>query len=109
MPEIDGKPCQSETRGQAYVSAGQTPPVVEVEHGGYLLRALQEAGWHAVAPMGGAMPLSFADAHAFALCTEQVSEPWEKEALVKMSRAYCQGLAEGRNVFAIEPVERVGG
>lgn len=83
----------------------QEPPLVRLEWGAYLLRALWDAG--AAQPgFNGVVPLGWQDALAYCQVTRRLSQPWEAEALVRMSRAYVQGLAVGKKRFGIAPIDR---
>lgn len=51
-------------------------------------------------------PITWAELLAYGSVTGAISEPWEYEAVMAMSRAYFSAKNEGRNVFCIPPVER---
>ena len=59
---------------------------------GYLLTAMQNLGWCGSNGFG-AEPISWAEIHAYAACTGDISEPWEYQALRDMSKAYIKGLS----------------
>ncbi|PHR93487.1 MAG: hypothetical protein COA78_32820 [Blastopirellula sp.] len=82
------------------------PPFVEVRAGGYLSDALFEAGPVKSDPMGGLGALEWVDIAAYVSLTGAISEPWEVQALRRMSAAYLRGMNEGRDPFSIAPVDR---
>jgi hypothetical protein len=69
--------------------------------GGYLLDALFAVGPEA--KEGG--PISWCELVAFSQGTGQVSEPWELEAVMSMSKSYYSGKND-TNIHSIPPVER---
>lgn len=71
-----------------------------------LLDALALLRWANPMPMGGWLPLSWAEIDAFARLTGRLSSPWEAETVAAMSAAYVSGLTEGRDLLSIMPVER---
>lgn len=58
-------------------------------------------------PMGGWLPLSWAELYAFGKATGRIGDPWEYETLAAMSAAYVSGLADTA-LLSIPPVERGG-
>lgn len=56
-------------------------------------------------PMGGWVPLSFAEIHAFGQATGRLSTPWEHETIRAMSEAYIVGMAD-TSPLSIAPVDR---
>lgn len=91
---------------QHYLDRGRPPPLVDLPAGQYLLDALLQAGPSKIAAMGGEGPLAWLDLWAYAQATQAVSEPWEFEALSRMSRAYVEGRQTGANPFGIAPVDQ---
>lgn len=51
----------------------------------------------------GPVPVSWQEIVAYAQATGEITEPWEFRALSGMSRAYCEGLRLGENVWAKFP------
>ncbi|MGR3574010.1 MAG: hypothetical protein ACU0CF_04645 [Sagittula sp.] len=85
---------------------GKPIETVELEAGDYLVEALLSAGPTTRDAMGGEAPLPWSEVWAFASATRAVSEPWEMQALVAMSRAYIEGKAGGATPFAIAPIHQ---
>jgi hypothetical protein len=79
--------------------------MVQLDAGEYLLDALMKLGFCAIAPMIGPAPHSYGNVFDFARATQRIDEPWEIEALVDMSSAYCRGLNRGKNPFAKSPLQ----
>jgi len=88
---------------QHYIDVGRKPPLVTLAAGQYLLDALMEAGPAKHDPMGGERPLEWIDLWAYSQTTRAVTEPWEFEALIRMSRAYVEGKVKGANPLAKAP------
>ena len=78
-----------------------------VGEGQYLLEALFEVGPSGTAGMGGEIPLSWAEVWAYAQATQNLTEPWEFRAIVRMSKAFVKARIDGESVFAIPPIEQV--
>lgn len=57
-------------------------------------------------PMGGWIPLPYAELSAYGEATGRLSTPWEYETVRAMSEAYVGGLVEGKQPLSIPPVER---
>jgi hypothetical protein len=93
-------------RQQEYIDAKVPAPVVDIEAGTYLLTELFAAGPDKPAPMGGSMPLTSQDVWYHCLNTGLEWEPWERTTLVKMSEGYCSARLQGKDVFAIPPIEQ---
>lgn len=70
-----------------------------------LLTALSLMGWAVPMPMGGWIPLPWAELKAFGDATGRLSDPWEYETVSAMSAAYVAGLAD-TGLLSIPPVER---
>lgn len=51
----------------------------------------------------GQQPISWAEALAYGQATAELEQPWEFKALIRMSRAYCEGLRLGEKPFAKTP------
>ena len=51
----------------------------------------------------GRRPVSWREMRSYAKATKDIREPWEFRALFGMSRAYCEGLQLGENVWAKFP------
>jgi hypothetical protein len=87
---------------------GIAVPYVELEAGGYLLEALFVVGPASRSAMGEAAQITWLDLWAYGQTTGAVTEPWEYETLMAMSRAYLDGLEHGKNHFALSPLETLG-
>jgi len=101
--------AQRETRGQnnaRFVGEGIQEPYERAELGpvAYMLDALAAAGISRHGGMGEE-PLGWPDLAAFAAATGRVSQPWEMEALLAMSRAYLAGRHAGEQPLAAWPGE----
>lgn len=95
---------EATSRRDAYTKAKQEPPIWDSLGGDYLLHALKRIGFYSTFGEGRCV-LTWAEIHAFAQATQAVSEPWEMEALRRMSGAYLGGLHRGENPFGIQPGE----
>lgn len=71
-----------------------------------MLAVMSMLGWATPMPMGGCVPLAWAEIYAFGRATGRIGNPWEYECVHAMSGAYVTGLVEGRNDLSIPPVER---
>jgi hypothetical protein len=91
---------------QHYIDAGRQPPLVTLKAGQYLLDALMEAGPSKQDAMGGEGPLGWIDVWAYGQATQAIAEPWEFEALSRMSRAYVEGKIKGTHPLGIAPMDQ---
>ena len=71
--------------------------------GSYLIDELFTIGAYRSGAMGGFIALSWQEVDAFARLTNRISEGWEAELLVKMSREYVKGLQIGLEPMGIAP------
>lgn len=79
--------------------------IPEIEQGQYLVDAMWKLG--PVRNYGlGEIPTDWPEIHAFARCTECISEVWEFEALAEMCRGYVSAKAAGVGSFAVAPVDQ---
>jgi len=62
-----------------------------------------EAGPAKHDPMGGESQLEWLDLWGYGQATQAVTEPWEFEALSRMSRAYVEGKVKGARPLAKAP------
>ncbi|MFP4239515.1 MAG: hypothetical protein ACLFRZ_09435, partial [Rhodosalinus sp.] len=99
----DKKKRDPKSRMQHYTDAGRPPPLVPLSAGQYLLEALIEAGPSKHDAMGGETALTWLDLWAYGQATQAVTEPWEFEALSRMSRAYVEGKMKGAHPLAKPP------
>jgi hypothetical protein len=81
--------------------------LVPVGDGQYLIETLFEVGPSGPGGMGGEIPLSWGEVWAYAQATQNISEPWEFRAIMRMSRAFVKARNDGESVFAIPPIEQV--
>lgn len=95
---------QATSRRDEFTKANREPPIWDSIGGDYLLKALNRIGFYSHFGEGRCV-LTWAEIHAFAQATQAVREPWEMEALRRMSSAYLGGLRQGENVFGIIPGE----
>ena len=73
--------------------------------GAYLLDALMECGPTQIS--GGVdVPLSWSEILAYAQATMTIAEPWEMQALARLSREYLIGRTEGEHPLSIAPIDR---
>lgn len=56
--------------------------------------------------ISGPAPWSWLDVEAFGRATSMIADPWEHEALIDMSSAYCAELASSTDALTIPPTER---
>lgn len=82
---------------------GKQPNIPEPEAGGYLLQAFFQAGAFTITGMGR-VPLDWPVLRPFAEATGAISERWEYEALIRMSRAYLEEIEAAKNPLRREPV-----
>lgn len=73
--------------------------------GEYLLDALFKVGPTEFS-RGEEGPISWVELAAYGQATQALSEPWEYEAVMSMSRAYFRAKQEGRDIHCIAPVDR---
>lgn len=81
----------------------QEPPLPPLKAGSYLIDELFTIGACRSGAMGGFIALSWQEVDAFARLTNRISEGWEAELLVKMSREYVKGLQIGSEPMGIPP------
>lgn len=77
-------------------------PMPKINAGQYLIEAFHELGRADQTGMA-TRPLQWAEIEAYAQATQDISEPWEKRTLRKMSEAYVAWLSRGADVFALGP------
>ena len=92
---------------QAIIAGGQEPRYVALAAGEYIMNAFIELGMRKADPMVGHMPLGYADVFQFSQATRKITEAWELEAVVSMSKAYCQGLEYGSRNVRREPIDEI--
>lgn len=80
----------------------EEPDAVGIE---YIVKAWFRVGMVDSGAMGQA-PLRWSEVLAFAKATAAVSEPWEMEALVDMSRYYLHERVAAENPLRKSPMER---
>lgn len=99
-----GKPSQKwpHSRQKQIEIEGKQPNIPEPDAGGYLLQAFFEAGAFVITGMGR-VPLDWPTLHAYAQATGAISEPWEYQALTRMSRAYLEEIEAAKNPLRREP------
>ena len=56
--------------------------------------------------MGGLIPLTWQELHAFRIETGAIGPGWEPETLMEMSRAYCVEIGKASDPFRISPMDR---
>ena len=103
---MGGKPLTGEPRQAEFIKAGVAIPYAEVDAGHYLIDAFWQAGPDKVGPVGGTIPLGPQDVWYFCLNTGLTWAAWERDAILKMSIAYCVGRSEGKDPFSIAPIDR---
>ena len=59
---------------------------------GYLYNICETLGWHD-SNGWGPIPLPWSEIRAYSKCMRELNEPWEFEAIRRMSVAYCAGLS----------------
>lgn len=91
------------TRGEAMTDFHTGMP--EFPASEYMMRAFMRLR-PARPGMGGPEPWTWVDVEAFGRASQMISDPWEHEALIDMSHAYCAELASSTNVLTIPPTER---
>ena len=94
------------TRGEDLTSSGAELPRFDDLDRPDLLAAFGALGCVSPAGMGGFIPLPFAELRAYGQATGRLSTPWEYETIRAMSEAYLAGLAEGRDLLSIMPIDR---
>ena len=89
-----------------YKDAKVDIPYVEIEAGGYFLDMLYEAGPVKALTNGGFGAITWAELYPYVELMTNGIEPWESLQIIDMSKAFAQGLNEGRNIFSIAPIDR---
>jgi hypothetical protein len=89
-----------------YADAGLPIPYLEIDVGGYLLEMLYEAGPVKALPMGGVDAITWSDLYPYIQLATDGVEVWEARQIIDMSKAFAQGLNEGKNIFSIAPIDR---
>lgn len=90
---------------QIMQDTGEPNGLPEIEAGQYLIDAWMAAGPTAPGAMGE-VPLDWPAVVAFAQATGAISEPWEFQAVIDMSRGYVVAKTIGENALAIPPVKQ---
>lgn len=85
--------------------AGEVWGIPDLGAARYLLDLLFEVGPVQSTGMGLG-PLSWQEIMAFALATNEITEPWELRALRTMSEAYLAELDRGKSLLCIAPADR---
>lgn len=93
------------TRASKMIAQGIAPRMVELVAGHYIMDAFQKLGMAEFPDGGGYRPLKYLDVITFAQGTQAISEPWEIEAVVNMSNAYCDGREYGSKNNKREPID----
>ena len=89
-----------------YTTASKAPPLPELsEYQALIWRAFLEVG-PAMPGFSGEVPLSWSEVDAYARNTPEITEAWEIQALVLMSRGYLDEKRRGADVFTVAPMER---
>lgn len=89
-----------------YAKAGKAPPLPELsEYQALIWRAFLEVG-PAMPGFSGEVPLSWSEVDAYARNKPEITEAWEIQALVLMSRGYLDEKRRGADVFTVAPMER---
>lgn len=104
----DGQIYREEvSRRQGFLNRGLEPREVALEPDEQrLLSVLLKIGPTRQTGMGGVEAIGWMDIWAYAQLTLDVSTPGEAEILRDMALAYADGLASGRNLLGIEPIDR---
>lgn len=107
MPrDVERKIRWNKTRMDALLEARQTPQVVTIEVGGYLLDAMLRLPPTRPLGQGQYRAADWTEITGFAQATQRIKEPWEIEALFQMAQAFVAGMHTGEDLFGIEPVEQ---
>jgi hypothetical protein len=96
-----------DSRLKQFRDAGVTPDLPPLEGGQYLVEAFQRMRFATPSPMGGLVAREWSEVEAFALASQAVTEPWEKEVLFEMSWAYVEERTAASDPLRIAPVDRV--
>lgn len=84
---------------------GQAIGIERGLEGEYLLDALFSVGptdWRG----GEESPIAWSELAGYMRATGAITEPWEAEAVMDMSRAYFRAKREGKDIHCIAPVDR---
>jgi hypothetical protein len=96
------------TRLQAVERAGEDTGLPEIDDGlEHIVDIFGDVGPSMQTPMGECA-LDWPSIMAFATATSRISEPWEFQTIIDMSRGYVSGKQLGDNSLAIAPVDQEG-
>lgn len=102
--DANGKTIMQPPRINSYITAKQEIPLPRIAAGEYLIRALKKIG-PTKKTADGELCLSWRDCLDYAKATQRLSEGWEMECLVDMSRQYINGKIIGENPLGIAPID----
>jgi len=80
-------------------------PQVNLDEEQYLLDALMVVGPSNPGLMGGELPISWSDVWYYGKSTQDISKPWEFQALIRMSQRYMRGKITGVDPLSYSPLE----
>jgi hypothetical protein len=96
---------EDRSRGQRYLDAGVSLPLVEIEAGDYLLDIMQQLGPIRSLGMGLMVP-DWQEIAAFAEAFRLRLEPWEFRLIRRMCSAYLREFDAGKEPLSMPPIER---
>ncbi|MFY0681888.1 MAG: hypothetical protein JXR13_15065 [Thalassovita sp.] len=93
------------TRLEAFLAAKISLPLPDITGAEYLAEIFSELGRTHSDGMT-LKPIPWVEIQAYSTATGEIQSAFEKRQIREMSRAYLNGLAQGKDPFSIAPMEQ---